>query len=218
MKRLIIIGEGQTEQEFCIKILAPYLQDKGIIVQTPTIKHSGGGIVGWHKLKDQIERHLRSEKNVLVSLLIDFYGIQERHDFPDWKQNKKIVEKNLRMDAIEESMANSVSENLRRCFIPYLQLHEFEALLFCDQRVFSAIFNDNEITNNTLLEDTINRYDCPEDINDSPETSPSARLRKVIKRYNKVVHGIHLAEEIGLEKMREKCPRFSNWIQKLEAI
>ncbi|MDX2245415.1 MAG: DUF4276 family protein [Bacteroidia bacterium] len=218
MKRLIIIGEGQTEQAFCKEILAPYLQEKGIILQAPTIKHSGGGIVAWHKLKDQIERHLQNEKDVVVSLFIDYYGIADRHDFPDWKKSKKIAEKNSRLDAIEEAMASSVSENLRRRFIPYLQLHEFEALLFCDQSVFRNNFSEDEIADITLLEDTISRYDCPENINDNPEFTPSTRLKKIIKGYNKVIYGSLLAKEIGLENMREKCPRFSQWIQKLETI
>ncbi|EOG6905676.1 DUF4276 family protein, partial [Flavobacterium psychrophilum] len=36
--------------------------------------------------------------------------------------------------------------------------------------------------------------------------------------YNKVSSGIDLIREIGLPKIRVKCPRFQNWISKLETI
>ena len=54
MKRLIIVCEGPTEQEFCKDVLCPYFQSKGIILEYPTIKHSNGGIVSWATLKKQL--------------------------------------------------------------------------------------------------------------------------------------------------------------------
>ena len=58
MKRIIIICEGQTERDFCQKVLAPYLWQYGITIQTPLIKISGGGIVKWDYLRKQAETHL----------------------------------------------------------------------------------------------------------------------------------------------------------------
>lgn len=61
MKRIIIICEGQTEQEFCQKVLARYFINKGqnIMIQAPLIKKSMGGIVTWSALKKEIETYLK---------------------------------------------------------------------------------------------------------------------------------------------------------------
>lgn len=59
MKQLIIICEGQTEQEFCNKILQPYFIQKQVLVHAPLIKKSGGGIVRWSVLRKQIAMHLQ---------------------------------------------------------------------------------------------------------------------------------------------------------------
>ena len=76
MKRLVIVCEGPTEQEFCKDMLTSYFLEKGIWLEAPTIKHSNGGIVAWDTLKKQLVNHL-NEGDVLVSLLIDYYQIKE---------------------------------------------------------------------------------------------------------------------------------------------
>ena len=55
----------------------------------------------------------------------------------------------------------------------------------------------------------------PELINNSPEAAPSKRLIAAIPDYNKVVVGICVAMDIGLEKIREKCPLFNEWVERL---
>jgi hypothetical protein len=35
MKRIIIIGEGQTEQSFCNDVLQPHFSARGIFIQNP---------------------------------------------------------------------------------------------------------------------------------------------------------------------------------------
>ncbi len=55
-------------------------------------------------------------------------------------------------------------------------------------------------------------------INNSKATSPAHRLERIIKGYNKVVYGDILSEAIGLNRIREKSPRFNSWITRLENI
>lgn len=45
MKRLIIICEGETEQEFCAQLLREHLLNFNIYIELPTTKKSGGGYV-----------------------------------------------------------------------------------------------------------------------------------------------------------------------------
>ena len=216
MNRIIIICEGQTEQEFCNTLLQPHFNNQNITLQAPLIKKTMGGIANWNVLKREIETYLRREKDVLVTTLIDYYGIKDSHGFPLWAEKQAIADKNQRLDELEAAMQADVDENLRPRFVPYLQLHEFEGLLFSDKQAFYTTFNEDELVGEDELEQTFTDFDNPEMINDGVETSPSHRLKRIISGYDKVVYGCCLAEAIGLDKMRQKSPRFDNWLQKLE--
>ena len=78
MKRMIVICEGPTEQEFCKDVLTNYFITKNISIECPTIKHSNGGIVSWNTLKKQIIMHL-NEGDCFVTLLIDYYRIKDSY-------------------------------------------------------------------------------------------------------------------------------------------
>lgn len=214
MKRLIIICEGQTEIEFCKDVLFKHFINKGIIIQTPLIKKSGGGIVPWSALKKQIELHLR-EKEVVVTTFIDYYGIPDNYNYPSWDASKKILDKNLRMDFLENAMKDRINQNR---YIPYIQLHEFEGLLFNNIDIFDQNFNPSELNTRQELVNILNTYPNPELINDSTLSAPSKRLESIISGYSKIVFGSILTEEIGLSNIRQKSPRFNNWIDILETI
>ena len=216
MKRLIIICEGITEQEFCKDVLYRYLQSKDIYIETPLIKKSLGGIVPWQHLKKQIDLHLHED--VYVTTLIDFYGIHETHSFPEWDESKSITDKIERVTFLENAMQNELEDRIKHRFIPYIQLHEFEGLLFNNIETFKTTIPLKEFTGLTELENIINSNDNPELINDGKTTAPSKRLARLIKGYNKVVYGAILAESIGLERLRAKAARFNNWILQLESI
>lgn len=218
MKRLKIICEGQTEQTFCNSVLQPHFQAKGIFIQAPLIKHTRGGIVKWSILKKEIENHLKSDPTAYVTTFIDYYGLYAKYSFPNWEETEKILNRNFRMDGIEKSMLEDIAENIRYRFIPYLQLHEFEGLLFNDIDIIYNQIPANDIVGKIELEKTFTEYDNPEMINNSKQTSPSHRLERIIKGYNKVVYGAILAEAIGLYKLRSKSPRFNHWISTLELI
>ncbi|MCW3110090.1 MAG: hypothetical protein JWQ09_4596 [Segetibacter sp.] len=218
MKRIIVICEGPTEKEFCEKSLFPHFISKNIIIEYPLIKKSSGGIIKWSEIKRQIGNHLKQDTTAYVTMLIDYYGMYKKHEFPEWESSLKEADKNLRMDLLEKAMKDSIDAELRYRFIPYLQLHEFEGLLFNNIETFKSQIPANEITNIKELEGILTSYPNPEMINDMPETAPSKRLIKLISGYRKVVYGNILAEVIGLERIKNKCPRFNFWISKLESI
>lgn len=58
----------------------------------------------------------------------------------------------------------------------------------------------------------------PEDINDSPQTSPSHRLRRLVPSYRKSVDGLDAIEWVGLHVVRALCPRFDPWLSCLESL
>lgn len=214
MKRLIIVCEGLTEQEFCKDVLRNYFWEKGKVLEAPTIKHSNGGIVAWDTLKKQLVTHL-NEGNAVVSLMIDYYQIKDSYQFPGWKESKDIENIFERMKFLFEKMGDDIGTEYQGRFIPYIQLHEFEGLLFSDITVFYQNFTKDEL-NFDILEEAIQKSNSPEEINNAPNTAPSERLKRAIKGYDKIIYGSCLASEIGLDKIREKCKLFDNWIERLE--
>ena len=218
MKRIIIICEGATEKEFCSKTLVPYFAVKNYLLHPPLIKASHGGIVRWSELKKQIEMHLKTEKDAFVTTMIDYYGLYKKHNFPEWNEAEKIIDKCKRMDYLEDAMKNDISDRYRNRFVPYIQLHEFEGLLFYDIKIFHQQIPSSDLVGITELVQVFEKFDNPEMINDVKDTSPSHRLVRIINGYNKLVHGNILAEAIGVHRIREKCPRFDRWINKLEQL
>ena len=216
MKRLIIICEGETEQQFCKDVLYNHFFSRDIVIETPLIKKSMGGLVSWESIKKQILLHLQGE--AIVTMLIDYYGIEDKHFFPKWTESKAVVSRIDRMTFLENAMKEDIDDRVRFRFVPYIQLHEFEGLLFNNIETFKNIIPENEFTNIRELETTINSNINPELINDGVTTAPSKRLESLILGYNKIVYGAVLAEEIGLERIRAKAVRFNEWIAKLESI
>ena len=218
MKRVIVICEGQTEKEFCAKTLVPEFVTRNIFIQSPLIKKSMGGIVKWTELKKQIHLHLKTDPTAFVTTLIDYYGLYAKYEFPGWDDSLKIVDKNSRMDFLENAMSLDIDDAFRYRYLPYIQLHEFEGLLFNDIRIFYEQIPENQLVGKKELIKTFAEFENPEMINDTKVTSPSHRLNRIINRYHKIVYGNVLAEAIGLKAMRSKSPRFNDWLCKIENL
>lgn len=216
MKRLIIVCEGPTEHEFCVNVLAPELLKADIYVQAPLVKRSNGGIVPWSSIKRQIEMHLH-EKDAYVSLLVDYYGIKDSYNFPGWMDSKGSFPLSTRLQLLCDGMKADIEPELASRFIPYMQIHEFESLLFSDINVFKDNFDDKDMEF-SILENAVREFDNPEEINSRPTLAPSKRLIEAIPGYQKVNDGAYIADEIGLQKILDKCPLFSQWFLTLQTI
>ncbi len=217
MRRLIVVCEGQTEREFCSNLLGPYLFEKlQVVVNQPMIKQSNGGIIPWTQLKKQITQHLSEGGRPLVTTFIDYYGLKQHLEFPNWMETRDITDVYARIKQIESGMNVDIESKYRDCFIPHIQPHEYEALLFCQPSVFEELFCEQEHQDTELLVRTINEYKNPELINNSFETSPSHRLERIFRGYDKILHGILIAEAIGIETMRKTALSFDNWLNQIE--
>lgn len=103
--------------------------------------------------------------------------------------------------------------------LPYVQLHEFEGLLFTNPADFEwAEDGWNDDVKAQLMAVAL-AFPNPEDINDSPETAPSKRILNIFPdgTYSKPEHGPLIAEATGIAAIRAKCPAFNGWIGKLQA-
>lgn len=155
-----------------------------------------------------------SRGEAYVSVLVDYYGIKEQFAFPGWEEASRIADKAERIHFLLDKMAEDIPEQYRYRFIPYIQLHEFEGLLFSDVSAFLNSFDQSEINYEALL-NAAEAFENPEMINNSPTTAPSKRLIEAIPDYNKVIFGNCVAMDIGLKTIREKCPLFNEWVERL---
>ncbi len=216
MKKVTIICEGYSELAFCKDILEPHLKGFQLQLYYELISHSkDGGITKWLYIKEQIHKIRENNNEMVISTFFDYYGIDKSHKFPNWADSKLIPNKSMRMELLEKGMFQDIDNAIN--FIPYIQLHEFEALVFSDYNAFEQLYDEQD-ANLAELKKICEEYFNPEDINDSTQTAPSKRLLKNINRYNKIESGLDLLKLISLEKVRNKCPRFNNWIINLENI
>ena len=213
-KFIYIVVEGQTEEEFIKRILGKYFEKFSIHLvpiiietsRTPKKKHRGG-LTTYSHLKKDILKLLPQSHIYKVSTMIDYYRLPD--DFPgiDSVPDGNIYHK---VQYLEQKLAEDINNSK---FIPYIQIHEFEALLFSDIKGFQSIIPDDSII--AHLQKIIDRFPNPEEINNNPDTHPSQRIKKVFQDYNKVIHGKDIIESIGIEIILKKCKHFSEWIEKL---
>lgn len=211
MKRLYIVVEGQTEEQFVNRVLAPYLSaSQQLHSVTPIPIHRGhgarGGMVNYECLRRDVLRLLGESDAPIVSSLIDFFRCPETPGKEIWdKATNHLQEVELREAEIGRDIDNER-------FIPYIQLHEFEALLFSSDASFGDLFSEEEAKE---LSELVAQYPNPEEINTTPEGAPSKRLQAIVSDYRKTVHGDLIAEAIGIEVILERCPRFRAWVERL---
>ena len=115
-----------------------------------------------------------------------------------------------------ERLQAKLGEDPLRRFIPYVQMYEFEGLLFSHPERLAQGINQSEL--GCSLQKIRDAFDSPEEINNSPVTAPSKRIGKLFSAYDKPIHGSLAAIEIGLDVIRQECQRFDEWLKKLEAL
>lgn len=225
--RLIVVVEGQTEEAVVGRILSPYLNQLGVFVSVTIVgkqaqsKRSkkngtpsgrgGGRYVRWRK---DLAHILRGDhgKDLRVTTLFDLYGLPD--DFPEFKACSTITDTIKRCEQLEEALSRDI-QDLR--LVPYLQRHELEALVLASIDHLEDDFEDEDALEaiEKLRRDITALK--PEEVNDGPQTAPSKRLA-AIRGYRKVLHGPNAMEKAGLSHLRAQCPRFNEWIEKLEKL
>lgn len=211
MKRVCIICEGQTEVAFVTNCLAPYLTTSNlrafaVLLQAPSGGHRGGRVTIERLVRFMSHQYHETDR---LTTLVDFYGFQDREG-----RSRAELE-----TAILDGVAQRTTGFDARFVLPYVQMHEFEGLLFSDVEQFEWVQDGWNEHTHAALSDVRASFPCPEDINDSPETAPSKRLLKIFgaATYSKTEHGPLIAEAIGLDVIRQHCPQFDDWVGKLQA-
>lgn len=213
MKRLEIIVEGQTEQEFVSTVLAPYLYANGIGMVTPicirTSATGRGGFTNYIHLKNDVLRSLSSkDSNLVVSMFVDYFRIPQKN-MPGYQVWSSETNHFRQVAMMEAEIAKDIAD---RRFVPYIQMHEYEALLFSSNAGVSKYWSSEKCQK---VDEIIATFDNPEFINTSPEGAPSKRLIAISSDYQKVIDGNIFALEVGIDTILAQCPRFAAWVHEL---
>lgn len=227
MKHVIlhILCEGQTEERFVKEVLAPYLCRYGIfpkpiLLLTSRKQNSRGGMISFVQAKRDMEILMRQYKDKgiekhLFTTMFDYYALPD--DFPGKSETASISDHLRCVEILERDFA-AVFGNDR--ILPYIQQHEFEALLFTD--ITKLIGEYPEAAKDiVILQKETERYGSPEDINDRPETAPSKRIIKTLEHfyhYNKVKSGATVANAIGLPAIMARCCHFRGWVERIISL
>lgn len=219
--RLNITVEGQTEEAFVNQLLSPHLLAHGKLVAARrlyTSKGHRGGYTTYGKAQYDLLQWLRSEPEAWHTTLLDLYGLHP--DFPGYTAATRLGVP-AKAQHIEQELQRDLAQHApvaNRRFIPYIQLHEFEALLFTDPAVMEEWLGLNRQLAAGCFATITAAYENPEHINDSPKTAPSKRIQALCAGYDKVGERLLVLEDIGLDRLRQACPHFGNWLTRLENL
>ena len=226
--RLLIHVEGQTEESFINEVLAPHLYSSGYMEVSARIignarqRERRGGIVPWPAARTGILNHLKDDPRCFVSTMVDFYGLPQTGTgaWPGRLAATSAVFSD-KAQRVEADLLADVTMHLGEGFnpvrfVPYVMMHEFEAMLFSDCAAFSrGIGNPSLERQFQAVRDAFN---SPEEIDDSPLSAPSTRVQSLVPCYNKPLLGTLAVLEIGLESIQRECPHFRSWLRRLEAL
>jgi len=225
---LNVLVEGSTELRFVKSVLGPHLGAMNIFALPIAVLTSKdnrlsrefrGGIQSYLQVKADLLRLLRrdgSKDNYWYTTMIDLYRLPL--DFPGYDPARGINNSLQRVNYLENEFGKDVNHHR---LIPYIQLHEYEALVLSDTNGFSFFYEEHEYADGIRrLHDLVIRYSSPEEINEGITTAPSKRIIAEIPRYedDKANVGPLIVGHIGLPNVRAKCPHFNDWLTRIEGL
>lgn len=195
MVRLLISVEGYSEYKFTNEVIVPHLAEHhGVFAETQNMR----GSISIDKIRQKLNSLIHNHD--FTTTLYDFYGFK-RASGDETKQT------------LEEKIKQSIKKDQRNKIIPYIQMYEFEALLFSDNEKMAAGLG----TQKDWIDAVLSEFDDIETINNSKETAPSKRIGKHAQ-YIKTQHAPLILKQIGLANIRSKCQGFDTWLTQLENL
>ena len=217
--RLHLVVEGQTEETFVRTLLAPELGAKGIYCDAHRVttgrrrgKVYRGGVVCFAHLRRDLELWMKQDgaSDSWFTTMVDLYRLPS--DFPSMAESRRVTDPTKKVELLEQSFASDINHAR---FVAYVQLHEFEALLFSDPLSFSIAFPS--ISDKVAkLQAIRSAFETPEHIDEREDHAPSKQILGILPEYDKPVSGPLIAKQIGLAKLRQECHHFDAWLARLE--
>ena len=210
MMRLLIVCEGLTEVEFASQILKPHLEARteyGLVVTAPNLR----GYRTYAEVKRFLKTIMYSKTPELkVTTMIDFFKIPGdypgRADLPGTNALEQV-------QYLEKCFLEDVADDR---FFPYLQLHEFEALVLAGLPLLADQRPNRRASILELAARLERDFESPEHVNH--QRPPSYWIKDVVPEYDKRTDGVVTATGIGLPRLRERCRHFGQWLHQLESL
>src|ERR1035441_5227072 len=206
MARVRVVVEGPTEESFISNLLSPFLAIRGVYLTPYIIGVPGhkGGNVNYARVKKDILLLLKQDRGAYCSTMLDLYGL--RPGFPGTPPPGNLAGA-ARAAHIEGAMYQDVVATIPDLrpdirFIAYLQVHEYEGLLFSDTAAFASALRQENLVQ--PLAQIRAAFETPEHINDDPNLAPSKRILALYPSYQKVIEGTVGATAVGLDTMRSE--------------
>ena len=150
--------------------------------------------------------------------MVDYYGLRQAGEWPGRADAAKQPFE-TRAASVQAALAEDIRSAMGTTFnpsrfIPYVSMHEFEALLFSDCERFAHSINAPRV--GAEMQSVLDQFGDPEEINDSQATAPSKRILGMVPWYDKVAVGTIAIQDISLESIRRQCRNFGCWLNRLE--
>jgi hypothetical protein len=224
---LFIYVEGQEEEMFVNRVLRAHLSLFGVVVQKPVLAATrfrigdddsaevtvGGGVTNYRAIRDDVLDQFATADIAAadaLTTLIDLYALPAT--FPG---SEEATAQGLTGDKKALHIEQAWKADIGRAnFFPYIQVHEFEALILTRPSALMEYYPEHASGIERLRRECA-PFPTPEDINEIKATSPSHRILARVPTYQKIDGFRHL-QDIGLPELKAHCPRFKEWIERCE--
>lgn len=209
-REITVLCEGQSEREFVSKVLRPHL---ACHLKPISLKRNNEfGMVSATFLKASIKGAIGNLRDhQYVTTMIDLYAIPKDYISEEAARLKREDKARAIETRLAEEMPNPH-------WLPYVQLHELEALLFVDlDSLTETLAASNVEESIRKLKSTVEGL-SPEEINEDKNSAPSKRILRYVPAYAKGEAAADALARIGLPRLRAVCPHFDAWVSRLEAI
>jgi len=235
-RRVLVVVEGPTEFSVLNSTVAPHLGMFGVHLNPKVVGrpgHKGGVYRTFESIAKEIVTLFKQEPTAVVSTFFDFYAMPE--DWPGVAAAKQAKVNGLATNSVaviveeawqKEIAAKTASLGRPAVFIPYVQMHELEALLFASPKTMAEDFLQPNLEGK--FRQIVTACGGCEEINNRPQYAPSKRIEDLFpgyrkgrdrnKREDRRPHAPRIAARIGVATIRVACPHFNQWVKSLEAL
>jgi hypothetical protein len=174
MTRVHVVVEGESEEAFLRGMVTPHLAARSVWLYPRRVLRGGGGCGGgrsWQPWQTQLESLLKRDRDpaLRVTTMLDLYAIPK--DTPGWTPPGEQAGPR-RAEQIVAALRAALPD---RRFVPYVQVHELETLLYADLDVLARLAPDTLGDGLAALVRDTSALD-PETIDDAPTSAPSRRI------------------------------------------
>ena len=149
MSRVQVLVEGQTEQTFVEEMLAPALGLVGVWVYPKVVGKPDhkGGVGEWQRAKRDLIAFLKQDRVAFCTTMFDYYGMPDSWPGRSAAESRPLPQRAQTVEAaIHKEIVSEMGESFdARRFIPYLAMHEFEAMLFSECRILAEAVGRPEL-------------------------------------------------------------------------